>query len=301
MLWHVVSTLKRHSYYCRSRQGGSVTRMRSCSSCVKTKTRCDNGRPACARCTIKDLDCQYPAKAAPPSDRTTAQRGSDVPLKESSFPRDCQVISELLAADNTLNNKNNGAGSMHDAFFPQDLGIQGNGAGSNAWGGIDWQSLVPAQMSFDTTQYHDSMSPTTMMHSGTPSSDDSSALQRAIFRPKSQVLTMPSFTQPSILLRQHTDLASQRVSHLMLQTLQSYPLMMLRQRAPPPFAHPRLIASPLNDDMEPWYNCMSLVHLMQGGIQGSRKLFWRNVRMECERFCSLVCYAESCYSGVRAT
>ncbi|KAJ5833633.1 hypothetical protein N7474_001944 [Penicillium riverlandense] len=38
--------------------------------------------------------------------------------------------------------------------------------------------------------------------------------------------------------------------------------------------------------MEPLSNCISLVHMISSGTRGSRKLFWRNVRMECERLCS---------------
>ncbi|KAK8133582.1 hypothetical protein PG984_005594 [Apiospora sp. TS-2023a] len=36
-------------------------------------------------------------------------------------------------------------------------------------------------------------------------------------------------------------------------------------------------------EMEPLHNCINLMSMLQGGFQGSRKLFWRNVRQECER------------------
>ncbi|KAG2170740.1 hypothetical protein VTO58DRAFT_110979 [Aureobasidium pullulans] len=35
--------------------------------------------------------------------------------------------------------------------------------------------------------------------------------------------------------------------------------------------------------MEPLANCLSLLHMIGGNIRGSRKLFWKNVSMECER------------------
>ncbi|KAJ5702794.1 hypothetical protein N7488_010342 [Penicillium malachiteum] len=38
--------------------------------------------------------------------------------------------------------------------------------------------------------------------------------------------------------------------------------------------------------MEALDNCISLVYMMHSGTNGSRKLFWRNIRMECERLCS---------------
>jgi hypothetical protein len=44
-----------------------------------------------------------------------------------------------------------------------------------------------------------------------------------------------------------------------------------------------------SDDLEPLHNCISLLHMLRGRVAGSRKLFWRNVRMECERFLEEVC------------
>ncbi|KAJ5731961.1 hypothetical protein N7493_003442 [Penicillium malachiteum] len=38
--------------------------------------------------------------------------------------------------------------------------------------------------------------------------------------------------------------------------------------------------------MEALDNCISLVYMMNSGTNGSHKLFWRNVRMECARLCS---------------
>ncbi|KAK5095426.1 hypothetical protein LTR70_003590 [Exophiala xenobiotica] len=35
--------------------------------------------------------------------------------------------------------------------------------------------------------------------------------------------------------------------------------------------------------MEPLNNCISLMHMLKSGVQGTRKLFWKNVRLECER------------------
>jgi hypothetical protein len=68
------------------------------------------------------------------------------------------------------------------------------------------------------------------------------------------------------------------------------------QNSLPPFIHPHLASSDFGidmgenaDPMEPLHNCISLVHMLGGGVRGSRKLFWKNVRLECERFCKEVC------------
>lgn len=71
----------------------------------------------------------------------------------------------------------------------------------------------------------------------------------------------------------------------MRYTLRSYPLM-FRQNTLPPFVHPHLLSSDAyKDQIELLTNCISLLHMISGGVQGSRKLFWENVRLECERIC----------------
>lgn len=271
----VASTLKRHGYYCRSRHGGTAARSRACISCVKTKTKCDNGRPACARCTIKGIDCQYPAKATPRIDKTSAQRSSEASSDQSSA---LGQGSPGFFAAHDVNVNDNGSPGMYDADLSQGSAIQDFSVGYDTWDGIDWSNLLPSHMDIGTVHYNDPFPPTAMMNSDT-----------AMIPSKLQIPMMPALNQPSIFHRQYTNVASQRVSQLILQTLKSYPLMMLRQKTPPPFIHPHLLIDTTTNDMEAWHNCMSLVHMMNGGIHGSRKLFWRNVRMECDRFCEQVC------------
>jgi hypothetical protein len=68
--------------------------------------------------------------------------------------------------------------------------------------------------------------------------------------------------------------------------MKAYPLMISRHNKLPPFIHPHLTAAGIgSDDTEPMNNCTSLLHMISAQVQGSRKLFWRNVRTECERFC----------------
>lgn len=77
---------------------------------------------------------------------------------------------------------------------------------------------------------------------------------------------------------------TQRIANLILHNLKSYPLMIRRHNDLPPFIHKGLLSSSFEDAcMEPLTNCLSLVHMINDGLQTSRKLFWRNVRMECER------------------
>ena len=60
--------------------------------------------------------------------------------------------------------------------------------------------------------------------------------------------------------------------------------MMLHRDVLPPFLHPSLMALADGETaMEPLTNAMSLVHMIGSGFKSSRKLFWKNARMECER------------------
>jgi len=69
---------------------------------------------------------------------------------------------------------------------------------------------------------------------------------------------------------------------------------MSRNKTLPPFIHPKILEIDLDDGngkgnaMEPLANCVSLMHMIGSEVKGSRKLFWKNVRFECERLCAEV-------------
>ncbi|KAI0539626.1 hypothetical protein GGR58DRAFT_217272 [Xylaria digitata] len=94
----------------------------------------------------------------------------------------------------------------------------------------------------------------------------------------------PTSAVRSLVQRPRRHAGGQRISKLIFHTLKSYPLMMLRDNTLPPFIHPSTVSSDVeNPNMWPLTNCMSLTHILAGGVQGSRKLFWKNVQLECER------------------
>jgi hypothetical protein len=87
-----------------------------------------------------------------------------------------------------------------------------------------------------------------------------------------------------LVQRPKTKSSTERIAGLILQNLKSYPLMMMDNNALPPFIHPSLVDPAVdNPDMEPLTNCVSLMRMVSGGFKGARKLFWKNVRVECER------------------
>jgi hypothetical protein len=153
---------------------------------------------------------------------------------------------------------------------------------------IDFADFLDQQTNDETVQYPSSGSSSLVRHS-TPSTDQTVQVQQAISSPNVSIPTLPTYTLRSLIQRPKMKTEAQRSANLMLHTLKSYPLMMLRHNTLPPFIHPRLISSDVeNDNMEPLTNCIILVHMISSGVQGSRKLFWKNVRLECERLCEEV-------------
>ena len=90
----------------------------------------------------------------------------------------------------------------------------------------------------------------------------------------------------SLILRPKVRSGGQRITNLILQTLISYPRIILQHNTLPPFIHPQSLS--FDNDTEPLANCISLMRMISRGARESRKLFWKNVRLECERFCDEV-------------
>ncbi|KAL2062847.1 hypothetical protein VTL71DRAFT_5919 [Oculimacula yallundae] len=179
--------------------------------------------------------------------------------------------------------------------FPLNQDFLDIGTGDQNWHlpEYDFEDFLHAQ-SFDDTVYHPfSTSP--------PTSDQTLRLQQQTISPshppplsRQSIPASLSSTPRSLNLRSNIQSGTHRTATLLFHNLKSYPLMMLRQGTLPPFIHPKLTAfsgdgnendNSKSDRMEPLTNCISLMHMIGSRVRGSRKLFWRNVKGECERLC----------------
>ena len=276
--------MKRHGYYCRSRRAGSTTRSRSCISCARGKARCDNRRPECSRCLSKAIKCYYPTKA-PRGTGPRNQYGDDTPTQQ-------RRLLPSLVADHPSVEIRQEAGNDDDAYRGtaldiSDLDFAGLG-GERFDPDVDFVDFLNLQTNDEGVQYHSSDSSSLAPHS-MPSTYQTNQIQRANGSPKPSIQTISTYVLRSFDQRPNLKTGAQRIANLILHTLKSYPLMMLRDGTLPPFIHPHLISSAAeNNNMEPLTNCISLVHMLSSRTHGSRKLFWKNVRMECERLCAEV-------------
>lgn len=279
------STLKRHWYYCRSRIVGSTTRPRSCIICARGKQGCDSRRPQCSRCKNKGTECHYPTKS--PRDVTSGinHGGDDAATEPGEMALSSVATSPITHVDNPQDASygdeitlDNDATVLPDPYFIDigDLYLD--------WGNIDI-SLVDFLDTPTEGPYHNTLSISPSALHSTPSTKQIVQIQQGLTSPDILLQATPSSAFRSLVKRPETQPGAQGTTNLILRTLNTYPLMLLRHDNLPPFIHPSLVFSDVdNTSMEPLNNCMSLMYMICGGVQGDRKLLWTNVRMECERF-----------------
>ncbi|KAL8907100.1 MAG: hypothetical protein Q9171_006005 [Xanthocarpia ochracea] len=147
----------------------------------------------------------------------------------------------------------------------------------------DFADFFSPQSNDEGARYEPLDSSSVARHSSSPT-DQVQHLQEAAIRSANlSIQSLPTYSVRSFDHRAQLNTGAQRISDLILHTLKSYPMMMLRDNSLPPFIHPYLVSDDIeNNDMEPLNNCINLVHMLSSRYHGSRKLFWKNVRMECE-------------------
>jgi len=228
--------------------------------CAKRKARCDKRRPACSRCVAKAVDCHYPA-------RNSGEQDSGLRLEPTEGARPNEVLN-----NNELRVFTPGLASFGDVYF--------------GWVDPDANlaSFLNSQATEEPVQHTLPISSDVVRHT-TPPIDQAIQAREPVPFLSASIPTQPTYRLRSMTQRSNLDTRSQRTATLVLHTLKSYPLMISRHNTLPPLIHPCLISCDVGDrHMEPLNNCISLVHMIGSGVPGCRKLFWRNVRMECERW-----------------
>jgi hypothetical protein len=209
-------------------------------------------RPNCSKCIARAIVCHYPPRNI---EETAGSNGSG----DKSHEIQDDVTTPL-----------EGSLVLSDPIFA-DLGLDY----------LDWNDPDVNFADILNLQTNDLVVPATSW----------SHLRRSLCSPALTIPPSPTSNVRSLIHRPRLKTEAQRTANLILYTLKSYPRMMLHHGALPPFVHPSLVALANGEAaMEPLVNAISLVHMIGNGFQGSRKLFWKNVRMECERYFEEVIY-----------
>jgi hypothetical protein len=277
--------LKRHGYYCRSRRAATVTRVRSCIPCARAKARCDNRWPECSRCGTKATTCQYPVDSFKGTG-IDHQHGKIVTVDEHRPVPSLEKDSFGHGDPQSFNNE-------RDSLFDGQL-VVSNSESSISEDYFDWNNPEHGFPDFldnytnDDTAIQTPSTWSTSGHHATASIDHTLQWQQAISSLNTSVPRL--YPLRTLAIRSNPQSGTQRTANLMLHILKSYPLMMLRDKTLPPFIHPYLVSSEIDSPcMEPLTNCINLLNMIGTGFRGSRRLFWKNVQMECEHFCCEVC------------
>ena len=244
--------------------------------------RCDDRRPECSRCLNKAIKCCYPTKA-PRSTRPRNQYSDDTPTQKRKLAP--SFVADHPGIENRQDAGNDGDIQLDTAFDISDPDFTDLG-GEHFDLDVDFVDFLNLETNDEGVQYHSSESSSLACHS-MALTGQTNQIQRANGSPEVSIRAISTYTLRSFDQRPNLKTGAQRIVNLILHTLKSYPLMMLRDNTLPPFIHPHLISPDVeNNNMEPLTNCISLVHMLSSRILRSRKLFWKNVQMECERLCA---------------
>lgn len=108
-------------------------------------------------------------------------------------------------------------------------------------------------------------------------------------------IDMFSLPRRECLARLHpSSLVIRHNTHLVMQVLRAYPLMMLRRETLPPFIHPHWHRPSTPALPEPLSNCMSVAQMFAFRSEETKPFIWRTVKAENERFLTQVPDSFSC-------
>lgn len=271
------STLKRHGYYCRSRRTSSTLKSRSCVSCARRKIRCDKTQPQCSRCKAKGVECQYVTRLAKPTRRNPQTSHKLSTAKTSNASPTLLTRMSFHSHPSTNNDDDTTRDSSLVISGDQFAGVEGDA--------LNWDNPHIDFSDFLNPEFNESIQEPPSLCALTDYPTTTSMIDR-VQSINCSIPAQPTSNPRSLNQRPKTRPGTQRTTTLIQHTLKSYLLTMLRHNSLPPFIHSSLASTTF--ELEPLDNCISLVYMISSGTRGSRKLFWRNVRMECERLCSEV-------------
>jgi hypothetical protein len=233
------------------------------------------------------IECHYPANK-PKCTRPRIQHSDDA----STEPRKKapSLVTDPPNVENHQGANKDGHITDDSALVIADSEFANPGEEYLDWGdaGIDFADFLDPSTNDEAFEYP-SLSSSSLVNHSTPSTNQAVQVQQAISSLNISIPIVPTYNIRLLIPRPKMRTGTQKIANLILYTLKSYPLMIMRHNSLPPFIHSRWISSNSeNNFMEPLTNCISLVRMINSGVQGSRKLFWKNVRMECERLCGEV-------------
>ena len=102
-----------------------------------------------------------------------------------------------------------------------------------------------------------------------------------------------TYPRECLTVLQPINIVVKHSTHLLMQALRPYPLMMLRKETFPPFIHAHWHGQDAHALPEPILNCMSIAQMYVFRSEETKPFLWRTIKGEDERFLSQV--TSSCF------
>lgn len=240
-------------------------------ACAKAKARCNNEVPSCGRCVLKGELCHYQGLPSPINMLSTDLHNSRRPVGHST-PQSVPVENVPPGSEPAAIDFN-----FPDLVYPQ----------------LDWSVAgvfqSDHQISNDQSQHLDllpTLNSSAVGNNVIPQHNVERWNEHLPPDSTATIATMPSFDLRSFRKKPGIKGGAHTTATLMTQILTSYAGMMRDHASLPPFIHPSSLADIPGCETrstESLTTCKSLMQLLGSGTPGSRKLVWKNVRLECER------------------
>jgi hypothetical protein len=299
----------RHEQYCRRRAAiGRQPRAKACQLCSRVKSKCDSNWP-CSRCVSKQAVCSYnkrrAASASGASHDTTMVTGPNSsggfdqqPLTEAIVPWPSTGNPSWMAADAMFDTPRPSvgdscytacalSGDQHATLFAT---LQPTIGGSDL-------DFIPSNDIFQPPAHEStpSLSQLPLHFSATLSSDKPANIP-------SLITCSPVDAHSGSLQNPHA--ITNECRRLIMSVLRTYPLMVTRPDALPPFVHP--LGCGLHFDgrdepyrsstdfapLEPLAACIGIAHMFAARTVNSDGFLWRTIGGEQRRILDEVSLVE---------
>jgi Fungal Zn(2)-Cys(6) binuclear cluster domain len=285
------SSRDRHLPYCGSR---TRNRPRSCRSCNAAKTKCSFETP-CSRCTKKAIECVYDesataaGKRALPVSSAARRVRTNRPSTSHADDRFLSIGDSTFTDDQAMDEAPQTQFISGSAFPSFDLSMQRSLLNES----LTLDGLFSFE-ALDSSQHQDllgvSLNPYDKLDKNSVSWCDwacrgfslSLVTENPVIKPNSNAVAVLQTERPH----------AQHNANLIIQSLRSFPMMMLRRETFPCFIHSH---SPLSSESaksalpEALSTCMSIAQMFTSRTPDTKPFIWRTIKSEFRCFSDEVC------------
>ncbi|KAI3324751.1 hypothetical protein HD806DRAFT_493507 [Xylariaceae sp. AK1471] len=277
-------TYRRHLSYCRKTQNRQRVRNRACRACNIAKTKCTSEN-TCQRCRLRGIRCAYDQHGGTVEVPRTHESGFTIGIPDNS-----SAISTVPTANDEL--QLNALPTDNESHLPDftnnevlvdiDMPERNQGIGVTS----ETQALLPFSISQQRPLPSSWLYPQRGDPSWTDGEDNSLLFEIESMREvRGEIEIPPRIHQMLGTLThiRHANTITQHNARLVMQSIRTYPFMMLRRETFPPFIHPQWYRQTSPALPWPLANCMSIANLFVSRTLETGAFLWQTVKTETQK------------------